>query len=146
MTTPLNEGAALQLTRSDGVAADGAQNTGVGQLGLSRDDAVGNVVVDGLVPCVSPLYHLVCSSARPMTYAVLLLLDLNDTSVLESPPDHIGVLAGALDDLRGLERGPELVKVLELDVVPHVGEGSLDDGALQHGGRGGNSCARHDDW
>jgi hypothetical protein len=36
------------LARGDGVCADGRDNGGVAQLGLSRDDGVGNVVVDAL--------------------------------------------------------------------------------------------------
>ena len=38
-----------------------------------------------------------------MTYRVLLLLDLNDGAVLESPLDNVGLLAGTLDVLRRAE-------------------------------------------
>ena len=54
--------------------------------------------------------------------AVLLLLDLNNGTVLEGPFDNVGLLAGALDVLRGLEGGPELAEILDLDQVPNVGE------------------------
>ena len=53
---------------------------------------------------------------------MLLLLNLNDGAVLESPLDNIGLLAGALDVLRGAEGRPELGEVLDLDEVPDVGE------------------------
>lgn len=44
----LDEGAALVLTAGDGVAADGADDGGVGQSRLGGDDGVGDVVVDAL--------------------------------------------------------------------------------------------------
>lgn len=53
---------------------------------------------------------------------VLLLLDLNDGTVLEVPLDNIGLLRGALGVLSLVESRPELVEVLELDEVPDVGE------------------------
>ena len=55
MAAPLNKSAAFQLTAGDGVQADGAQHGRVGQLGLGGDDAVGDVVVDGLHVAVSQL-------------------------------------------------------------------------------------------
>ena len=73
-----------------------------------------------------------------MTYRVLLLLDLNDGAVLESPLDNVGLLAGALDVLRRAEGRPELGEVLDLDEVPDVGERGADDGRLADGGGGGN--------
>lgn len=85
------------LASSDGVAADGAQDGRVGELGAGGDDAVGEAVVDG---------------------RVLLLLDLIDGTVLEGPLEHIGLVVGALDDLRLGEGRPELGEVLELDQVP----------------------------
>lgn len=48
VASPLDEGAALVLARGDSKAADSAEHTGVGELRLRSDDAVGNVVVDGL--------------------------------------------------------------------------------------------------
>lgn len=71
-------------------------------------------------------------------YRVLLLLDLNDGAVLESPLDNVGLLAGALDVLGAAEGRPELGEVLELDEVPDVGERGADDGRLADGGGGGD--------
>ena len=48
VAAPFNVGASLQVAGSDGVASDRTDNSGIRQLGLSRYDAVGNVVVDGL--------------------------------------------------------------------------------------------------
>lgn len=69
---------------------------------------------------------------------MLLLLDLNDGAVLESPLDNVGLLAGALDVLRRAEGRPELGEVLDLDEVPDVGERGADDGRLADGGGGGD--------
>lgn len=75
--------------------------------------------------------------ARTEAHAVLILLDLGDAAVLEGPPDHVRVAAGALDVLGLVDGGPELVEVGQFNKVPHVGERGLDDGALHHlvGGR-----------
>lgn len=67
---------------------------------------------------------------------MLLLLDLNDGAVLESPLDDVGLLAGALDELGAAEGGPELAEVLDLDEVPDVGERGADDGRLADGSGG----------
>lgn len=96
---PLDIGASSMLTSSDGVAADGAQNRRVGDFGAGGDDAVGDHVVEG---------------------RVLLLLDLIDGAVLEGPSEHIGLVVGALDDLRLGEGRPELGEVLKLDEVPII--------------------------
>ncbi len=48
VTGPLDESAALKITRGDGEQADGRQNGSVRELGLGSDDTVGDVVVDGL--------------------------------------------------------------------------------------------------
>ena len=69
---------------------------------------------------------------------MLLLLDLNDGTILESPLDNVGLLAGALDVLRRAEGRPELGEVLDLDEVPDVGQRGLDDGRLSDGGGGGD--------
>ena len=45
---PGDVGVALVRSRGDGVDSQGADNRGVAQGGLGRDDAVGDVVVDGL--------------------------------------------------------------------------------------------------
>lgn len=64
------------------------------------------------------------------SYAVLVLLDLNDIAVLEGPPHNVGLLTSALDML-GLGDGrPELVEFLELDEVPHKRERGLDNSTL----------------
>jgi hypothetical protein len=76
---------------------------------------------------------------------VLLLLDLDDGAVLEGPLDHVGLVGGALDPVALLEGGPELAEVLELDQVPDVAEGRLDDGRLADRG-GGGDATRHDVW
>lgn len=76
---------------------------------------------------------------------MLLLLDLNDGAVLESPLDNVGLLAGALDVLAGAEGRPELAEVLDLDEVPDVGERGADDGRLADrggGGDGGRHCVK----
>ena len=44
---------ALVGSRGDGVDAQGADNRGVAQGGLGGDDAVGDVVVDGLCWCLT---------------------------------------------------------------------------------------------
>ena len=48
VASPGDEGLALVLAGGDGVGADGGDDGGVAQLGLSRDDGVGDVVVDAL--------------------------------------------------------------------------------------------------
>lgn len=48
VASPSDEGLALVLARGDGICADGRDDGGVAQLGLSRDDGVGDVVVDAL--------------------------------------------------------------------------------------------------
>lgn len=48
----LDESGALELAAGDGVAADGADDGGVGQSGLGGDDGVGDVVVDGLLESI----------------------------------------------------------------------------------------------
>jgi hypothetical protein len=75
---------------------------------------------------------------RFRTYGVLLLLDLNDGAVLESPLDNVGLLRGALDVLGAAEGRPELGEVLDLDQVPDVGQRGADDGRLADGGGGGD--------
>ena len=87
---------------------------------------------------VSSRSHQKSEKIAIATYRVLLLLDLNDRAVLESPLDNVGLLAGALDVLRRAEGRPELGEVLDLDEVPDVGERGADDGRLADGGGGGN--------
>lgn len=70
---------------------------------------------------------------------MLLLLHIHHASIFESPLDNVGVGAGALDPFRLFQGGPEVGKVLQLDVMPDVGEGSLDDGTFEDR-RGGGNC------
>lgn len=73
---------------------------------------------------------------------MLLLLDLKHVSILESPLDDVGLGRRTLDVFGLVQCRPEFGKILELDVVPDVGQGCLDDGSLVDGGGGGDS-ARH---
>lgn len=59
---------------------------------------------------------------------MLLLLDLQDSSILESPLDDIGIWRGTLDELATLQGRPEVGEVLELDQVPDGAELGFDDG------------------
>lgn len=111
---------AFVLAGGDGVGSDGADNGGVAQSGLRRDDAVGDVVVD----------------AR-----VLLLLDLEDGTILEGPLDDVGVGRSTLDPFGLFEGRVELGEVLELDEVPDIAERGLNDGGLDD--RGGGRNGRH---
>jgi hypothetical protein len=120
VSAPGDKGVALVLAGGDGVGADGADDGGVAQGGLRRDDAVGDVVVDA---------------------GVLLLLNLEDGTVLEGPLDDVGVGRRALDPFGGFEGRVELREVLELDEVPDVAEGGLNDGGLDD--RGGGRDGRH---
>lgn len=120
VSAPGDKSSALVLSRGDGVGAHSADDRGVAQGGLRRDDAVGDVVVDG---------------------RVLLLLDLEDSAVLEGPLDDVGVGGYALHPLAGGEGGVELGEILQLDQVPDVAEGGFDDGGLED--RGGGRDARH---
>jgi hypothetical protein len=144
VTAPLSKSTALQLARGDGIQANGAQHARVAQLGLGRDDAVGDVVVNGLPSLsASASIHPAPVNYIRLTHAVLLLLDLHDAAILESPLDDIGVVADALDQLGRLERGPPVGELLELDVVPDVRERRLDDGRLHDRRRrrdGGGHC------
>lgn len=69
---------------------------------------------------------------------MLLLLDLNDGTVLEGPAGNISLAADALDEVGRLEGGVKVGEFRELDEVPDFGEGSLDDAALENRGGGGN--------
>ena len=71
-----------------------------------------------------------------VTYAVFFLLDLNNRPVFECPLDNIGLVADSLDEFGCLESRPEVGEVLQLDMMPDVGERSSDDGALNDSRRG----------
>jgi hypothetical protein len=82
---------------------------------------------------------------------VFLLLDLDSRAVLESPFDYIGLIGRALDEFALLKSRPELAEVLELDQVPDIAEGRLNDGRLADGGGGGDGARHYDglklcDW
>lgn len=78
------------------------------------------------------------------TDRVLLLLDLDNSAVLEGPLDNVGLVGGALDPVALVKSGPELAEVLELDQVPDIAEWRLDDGRLADGGGSGDT-GRHCD-
>ena len=48
ISSPLDEGATLEIARCDGVQADGREDGRVAELGLGSNNAVGDVVVDSL--------------------------------------------------------------------------------------------------
>lgn len=75
------------------------------------------------------------------TYRVLLLLDLEGLAVLECPLNDVGLGRSALDELALVELRPELAEVLELDQVPDIAEGCVNDGRLAD--RGGSGDGRH---
>lgn len=74
---------------------------------------------------------------------MLVLLDLDDVAILESPPHNVGFLAGALDMLGLGDSRPELVELLELDEVPGKRERSLDHGTLDDLTDEAKGLARH---
>jgi hypothetical protein len=126
------------LARGDRVCANGGDDGRVGELRLRGDDAVCDEVVDALDMLLAPVYRSCCTEV----YRVLLLLDLDGTAILEGPLDYVGLLGYTLDELALLESRPELAEVLELDQVPDIAEGCLDDGRLADGGGGGDT-SRH---
>lgn len=74
------------------------------------------------------------------TYRVLLLLDFKNGAILESPLDNVGLGRGSLDPFALVEGRVKVAEVLELDEVPDVAEGGLNDGGLDD--RGGSGDAR----
>lgn len=116
VTSPLDEGAALEIARSDREQADSGQDRSVAELRLRSDDTVGDVVVDGL-QCfsvyVGTIHRLSAAGSRLWSYAVLLLLDLKLGAILEGPLDNIGIVTGALDPLAGLQGRPPVGEVLD---------------------------------
>lgn len=147
--SPLHKRAALILAARDRVAAHRRQHTRVRELRLRGDDAVRDVVVDGLpyrqhYDHLHSPRHCVCRlGIWCSTHTMLLLLHLHLLAILERPRDHIRLLIRALDELALLDRRPELGEVLQLDVVPDVGERGFDDGRFDDGGRGWDG---HDCW
>lgn len=69
---------------------------------------------------------------------MLLLLDIEDGTIFEGPAGNVSLAADTLDELRRLQGGPEVGEVVQLDVVPDMGQRGADDGAL------GDRCGRGD--
>jgi hypothetical protein len=76
---------------------------------------------------------------REDAHAVLILLHFDDTAILEGPPDHVCLMASALDVLGLLDCGPEGMELGQLDEMPDVRERSPDNGALNHFVGGGDA-------
>ena len=55
-------------------------------------------------------------------YGMLLLLDLLLSAIFEGPLDDVGLRTGTLDMLALGKLSPEMVEILELDKMPHLGE------------------------
>jgi hypothetical protein len=71
------------------------------------------------------------------TNRMLLLLDLQNGTILESPLDDISLWRNTAFNVLALFQGrPEVAEVLELDQVPDIAELGLDDGGLGDRGRG----------
>jgi len=140
----------LTLARCNREETNGAHNGGVGELRLSGDDRVGDVVIDGLFECLltnaltlsvcifKQLYLYVILGWFKETYRVSLLLNLQDGSILEGPLDNIGIGRSTLDSVAGFQCTPERAEALQLDEVPDSAEGSLYDGGFRNGSGGGN--------
>ena len=62
------------------------------------------------------------------THRMLLLLDILLRSILERPAYDVCLRARTLHFLRLLERAKEGWKIGELDQVPDLGDGCIDDG------------------
>lgn len=67
---------------------------------------------------------------------MLLLLHIQNSPILESPLYDIRFRRSSLDVIGFLELGPKLMKVLELNEMPDLGEGGGDDGGFGDGGGG----------
>jgi hypothetical protein len=59
---------------------------------------------------------------------MLLLLDLQNLTILESPLHDISIRGHALNGLALGESRPEVTEILELDHVPDGAEAGFDDG------------------
>ena len=104
---------------------DGGEYGGVAKLGLSSNNAVGDVVVNSLFSVYQHIVQHHPTSSRytarikdvggtlDSSYAVLLLFDLKLSAVLESPLDNVGIVASALHPLAGLQSRPPVGKVLD---------------------------------
>lgn len=67
---------------------------------------------------------------KHLPYRMLFLLHLLLSPILEGPLDDIGLMRGTLDMMALLKLCPEVVKVLELDQMPDLGERGSNDGGL----------------
>lgn len=103
----------LMLSGRNGIEADSADNAGIAESRLGRDNAIGDEVVEA---------------------GMLLLLHIQHGTILKGPLNDIGVGRAALDELALLELRPELREVLELDEVPDVARVGFDDGGDVDGG------------
>ncbi len=74
---------------------------------------------------------------------MFLLLDLLLSAILEGPLHNTSLRGSTLDMPALIELAPEVVKVLQLDQVPNLGERSRNDSTLGNGRGGGDPC-RHD--
>lgn len=70
---------------------------------------------------------------------MFLLLHLEDGAILEGPSDRLRLGRRALDPFALFEGRVKVGKIVQLDEVPHVGEGRLNDGRLDDGCRRGNA-------
>lgn len=62
-----------------------------------------------------------------MAYGMLLLLDLLLGAILEGPLYDVRLRRSSLDMLALVKLGPEVMKVLQLDQMPDLGERSCND-------------------
>lgn len=67
------------------------------------------------------------------TYRMLFLFHIQDSSILESPLDNIGLGRGTLFILTLLQLGPEFGEILEFDQMPYGGKRSLNDSRFGNG-------------
>ena len=77
-----------------------------------------------------------------MAYGMLFLLHLLLGAILKGPLDDVGLMRGTLDMMALLKLCPEVMKVLELDQMPDLGERGSNDGGFCDRGRSGDA-ARH---
>lgn len=70
---------------------------------------------------------------------MLLLLHLEDSTILEGPLDNVSLGRNSLDPFALVEGRVEVAKVLKLDEMPDGAEGSLNDSRLDDRGGGGNA-------
>lgn len=142
---PCDVGVAGVLARCYWVAANGRDDGGVREGRLGRDDAVGDVVVDGLRDMVSRgNCRMLRGTKAAKTYRMLFLLHIKDSLVGEGPSDDISLRRRVLDELASRKLAPEGREVLELDEVPDLSEGSFNDGGFRDEG-GGGDVSRHCD-